>query len=205
MGIILRLVLLFSGFSFICLGAYLKSLDAGSDISVADIFAYILVAGGFMLLLMGAFWSLVHGMKSNLYRQQRRQRRHSASQMYIYTVDRPNLYPPTYEESEARGHRAIPIGPSSVWLGLAPPLYTHSSTEVVNEAFSHEEPPPYQQALGHGAPRPEDPLGEPHQSQHGRDAEAGHSYHQTLGQGPTPAEALGAHQSQQHSDEAGHP
>lgn len=88
MGIILRLVLLFSGFSFICLGAYLKSLDAGSDISVADIFAYILVAGGFMLLLMGAFWSLVHGMKSNLYRQQRRQRRHSASQMYIYTVDR---------------------------------------------------------------------------------------------------------------------
>ncbi|KAL2079531.1 hypothetical protein ACEWY4_025275 [Coilia grayii] len=154
LGIALRLVLLFCGFCLTCLGAYLKSLDGGSDATVTAIFSYILVACGFVLLLVGAFWSIFHGMRSNLYRQ-RRDRRHS-TQVYICTVDRPNLYPPTYEESQARGHQVIPINP--VCLGLAPPLYTLSSAEVVDEAFSHELPPSYHQALGQHCPNPGEPL-----------------------------------------------
>ncbi|XP_012676075.1 transmembrane protein 252 [Clupea harengus] len=141
LGAALRLILLFFGFSFICVGAYLKSLEGGSKVTVPAVFAYLMVAGGFLLLLMGAFWSICHGMRSSLYRQRRHRRR--STQVYVYTVDRPNFYPPSYEESQAETNTI-----NQVCFCMAPPLYTPTGSEMVNEAFSHEQPPTYDQVLG---------------------------------------------------------
>ncbi|XP_062373224.1 transmembrane protein 252-like [Sardina pilchardus] len=148
LGTVLRLVFLFSGFCLICLGAYVKSLDPGSDSSVKAIIAYLLVTCGFLLLLIGAFWSIIHGLKTNLYR--RGGSRRPSSQVYVYTVDRPNFYPPSYEESQSRSHTVIPI--DQAYLSMAPPLYTLTCSEVVNEDFSHELPPSYQQAFSQNLP-----------------------------------------------------
>lgn len=87
LGIVLRLLSLFFGFSVICLGAYLKSQDSADDTSVVDIFAYIMVASGFVLLLVGAFWSVFQGMRTNLYRRRGNSRRVS-NQLFVLTVDR---------------------------------------------------------------------------------------------------------------------
>lgn len=87
LGILLRLLSLFFGFGFICLGAYVKALDSANDASVAAIFAYILVGSGFLLLLIGAFWSILQGMRTNLYRRGGNRRR-ASNQVFVFTVDR---------------------------------------------------------------------------------------------------------------------
>lgn len=87
MWTLLRLLSLFFGFGFICLGAYVKTLDSANNTSVAAIFAYVLVASGFVLLLIGAFWSILKGMRTNLYRRGGNSMR-ASSQLHICTVDR---------------------------------------------------------------------------------------------------------------------
>lgn len=44
-----------------------------------------------------------------------------------------------------------------VCLGMAPPLYTSSSAEVVNEDFSHELPPSYHLVVSQNLQNPDEP------------------------------------------------
>ncbi|XP_048092538.1 transmembrane protein 252-like [Alosa alosa] len=104
-------------------------------------------------------------MRTNLYRRGGSSR--PSSQVYVYTVDRPSFYPPSYEESQSRSHMVIPM--DRVYLSIAPPLYTPTCLEVVNEDFSHELPPSYHRALSQNLQIPDEPPWEARPHRHNDD------------------------------------
>ncbi|KAJ8380785.1 hypothetical protein SKAU_G00015630 [Synaphobranchus kaupii] len=135
------------GFGFTCLGAFLLN-GAGHPARVAS--AYTLIIFGFLLLTAGVSWAICLSVKSKAFLRQHRSRpQHRTS--HIYTVDRPDFYPPSYEESPERDAIAVA---ESVWMtetephyNIAPPLYTASITEVPSEDYSSEAPPSYREAV----------------------------------------------------------
>ncbi|XP_030620693.1 transmembrane protein 252-like [Chanos chanos] len=142
---VLRVSLPIVGFGFICGGVYLESLESDIPSTLRFIFMYLLIGCGFFLLLFGIFWSICHRMKSKMYMRHGRRPRN----IEIYTVDRPNFYPPAYEESQQGMSPvdSVVVVDNRLQPGLAPPLYTPDSSETLNEDFSHELPPTYQEAV----------------------------------------------------------
>lgn len=70
------------GFALMCIGAYLVSLQAeGGSILVP---VYVMIAVGFLAMLVGVFWSLCHSLRSKVYQRRRRCERHHQ----IFTIDR---------------------------------------------------------------------------------------------------------------------
>ncbi|XP_051524808.1 transmembrane protein 252-like [Myxocyprinus asiaticus] len=126
-------------------GVYISSIQ-GCLYTLRIFFAYFFIALGFLSLLTGIFWSICHGMKCRMYTEQRR--RQPDNRVHVSTVDRPDFYPPSYEESQCTSDAHIETSRAcEVPLCAAPPLYTQSSSDTVNVDFSHEEPPTYQQAV----------------------------------------------------------
>ncbi|KAL7884740.1 hypothetical protein AOLI_G00075100 [Acnodon oligacanthus] len=146
-----RLVMPAAGLSLICVGAYIKSIDNEEVETLVDVFTYILIVLGLILLVVGVLWSVGHGMKNVLVKWSGRRTQNNA--VHVFTVDRPCTFPPSYEESEVRND--VEEGTARRWLGLAPPVYTESSLETCTEDFSHEEPPTYQQAVLHSPAAPQ--------------------------------------------------
>ncbi|XP_007242491.3 transmembrane protein 252 [Astyanax mexicanus] len=140
-----RLVLPTAGLGLICGGAYVNSLGGGD--LLREIFTYLLIILGFVLLVGGVLWSLGHGVKGVLVKWSGGRMRHTDVQ--VFTVDRMN-FPPSYEESQIRTEAAEGTGPVPavpLWPGLAPPIYTQTSFETLTEDYSHEAPPTYEQAI----------------------------------------------------------
>lgn len=80
-------------------------------------------------------------------------RQHLAFQdLPLATVDRPDFYPPAYEESLDVEKQACPAGREL--LGFPPPLYTETNLEFEHlEDPQPEAPPPYQEIIADaGAP-----------------------------------------------------
>ncbi|XP_039398724.1 transmembrane protein 252 [Mauremys reevesii] len=75
------------------------------------------------------------------------QRNPSHRETHINTIDRPDFYPPCYEDSTDPGKQTFPI-PLSLSAGdkeiynIPPPLYTESSMEFIDETSLQEEQPP---------------------------------------------------------------
>ncbi|XP_030048238.1 transmembrane protein 252 [Microcaecilia unicolor] len=152
---VVRISLLLAGFSFVCLGAFYVSTSYGCDCKTGKALAYSLLPSGFLFLLTGIFWSTYHeaNQKSifhNIIRQIPRSR-----EMHINTIDRPDFYPPSYEESmnQENLHNS---GPSIQAIreeeayNIPPPLYTESSLEIVDENEAHEDlPPSYEASVQH--------------------------------------------------------
>ncbi|XP_036435652.1 transmembrane protein 252-like [Colossoma macropomum] len=146
-----RLLMPATGLSLICVGAYIKSIENEELETLVDVFAYILIILGLILLVLGVLWSVGHGVKNVLVKWSGR--RTQNNDVHVFTVDRPCIFPPSYEESEVRDD--VEEGTVRRWQGLAPPMYTESSVETCTEDFSHEEPPTYQQAVLHSQAAPQ--------------------------------------------------
>ncbi|XP_029915165.1 transmembrane protein 252-like [Myripristis murdjan] len=140
-----RVVLPGMGFALICVGAYLVSLQANYHFTLRVIFAYVIIACGFLAMLTGVFWAICHSIKSKVY-----QRGEHSRHIHVYTIDRPSSYPPSYEESQ--GIQACPdtatdsvvvIDSVDTTMSLAPPLYCRDSSESPDCTWSWEQPPPY--------------------------------------------------------------
>ncbi|XP_071750900.1 transmembrane protein 252-like [Centroberyx gerrardi] len=142
-----RLVLPGVGFGLICVGAYLVSLQTDQHYTLRVILAYVMIACGFLGVLIGVFWAMCRSMKSKMY-----QRGAHNQNIHIYTVDRLSSYPPSYEESQ--GNQVCPerasdsvavVDEVGMTLCLAPPLYSRDSSEIPDCTWSWEQPPPYSQ------------------------------------------------------------
>ncbi|XP_021235837.1 transmembrane protein 252 [Numida meleagris] len=147
---LIRLSVLLLSFSIICLGVLCiytgsPACRCGNNKFVA----YCLLTLGLLLLVAGIFWSTVHeamkyGGLSTIFMRNR-----SLTELRVSTIDRPDFYPPSYEDSTDPEKQTFPLPVTSApeeeeVINIPPPLYSESSTESVSETNEPEQPPPYE-------------------------------------------------------------
>ncbi|XP_028619802.1 transmembrane protein 252 [Grammomys surdaster] len=145
-GLILCSLSLLTGFLMICLGGFFISnsiFHSQKNLAVA----YVLLPMGFVILLSGIFWGTYRQANENKGMFNHVLRQHLASQdLPLATVDRPDFYPPAYDDSLDVEKEACPAGRGL--LGFPPPLYTETSLELEDENDPQpEDPPPYQEII----------------------------------------------------------
>ncbi|XP_019319200.1 transmembrane protein 252 [Panthera pardus] len=149
-GLVLCALVLLTGFLMICLGAFLISSGSMFNCRGNLILAYMLLPLGFVILLSGIFWST--------YRQARESkgvfthvlRRHLAhGALPLATVDRPDFYPPAYEESPDVEKQPCPAeGEAS---DVPPPVYTEMGLGFEDAPDARPEAPPsYEESVAGG-------------------------------------------------------
>ncbi|XP_004677675.1 PREDICTED: transmembrane protein 252 [Condylura cristata] len=141
-GLVLCALVLLTGFLIICLGAFFISSGSIFNCWEKLSLAYLLLPLGFVILLSGIFWSTYRlaceskGMFTHILRQHRVQ----GVALPLATVDRPDFYPPAYEESLPIEKQTYPTG--TVTADVPPPLYTEMGLEFKDEHDARPEAPP---------------------------------------------------------------
>ncbi|XP_072717026.1 transmembrane protein 252 [Ciconia boyciana] len=146
----IRLLVLLLGFSIICLGVLWVSTSSSTcRCGNKELVFYCLLALGFFLLVTGIFWSTVHevlkyrGLSSIFIRNP------SCRELRISTIDRPDFYPSSYEDSTDPEKQTSPLPVASTLkqqevINIPPPPYSESSAEFIRETNEQEQPPPYE-------------------------------------------------------------
>ncbi|XP_068559988.1 transmembrane protein 252-like [Cebidichthys violaceus] len=142
-----RMALPGTGFAFICMGAYLLSLQTEHRYTLRVISTHVMVVFGILVMLIGAFWTICRSMKSKVY-----QRGGQEQHLQVYTIDRPSAFPPSYEESQSSQQSPdtapefeVVVDGVDVTMRLAPPLYSQDSSDAPDCRWSWEQPPRYSQ------------------------------------------------------------
>ncbi|NXK53571.1 TM252 protein, partial [Chauna torquata] len=150
----IRLSVLLLSFSIICLGVLcIYTGSSACRCRNSKLAVYCLLAVGLLLLVTGIFWSTVHeamkyrGLTSILTRNP------SFRELRVSTIDRPDFYPPSYEDSTDPEKQTFPLPVASPLkeqevINIPPPLYSESSVESVSETNEQEQPPPYELPAG---------------------------------------------------------
>ncbi|XP_042731310.1 transmembrane protein 252 [Lagopus leucura] len=147
---LIRLSVLLLSFSIICLGILcIYTSSSACRCRNSTLVAYCLLALGLLLLVTGIFWSMVHeamkyGVLSNIFT-----RNPGLTELRVSTIDRPDFYPPSYEDSTDPEKQTFPLPVASApkeqeVINIPPPPYSESSTEPVSETNEPEQPPPYE-------------------------------------------------------------
>ncbi|KAF1668461.1 hypothetical protein FQA23_0001733, partial [Aptenodytes patagonicus] len=132
------------GFSIICLGFLCVSTSSSTcRCGNNELVFYCLLALGFFLLVTGIFWSTFHEVLkyrglSSIFIQNPSHR-----ELRISTIDRPDLYPPSYEDSTDPEKQTSPLKQQEV-INIPPPPYSEGRAEFVSETNEQEQPPPYE-------------------------------------------------------------
>ncbi|OBS78470.1 hypothetical protein A6R68_19138 [Neotoma lepida] len=155
--LILCALSLLTGFLMICLGGFFISnsiLHSQKNLVVS----YVLLPMGFMILLSGIFWATYCQASENKDMFNHVLRQHLASQdLPLTTIDRPDFYPPAYEESLDAEKQTCP--PGRGLLGFPPPPYTATSLELEDDNDPQPEaPPPYQESIADAMVRAQDAV-----------------------------------------------
>ncbi|EOB07112.1 Transmembrane protein C9orf71-like protein, partial [Anas platyrhynchos] len=141
-------VLLLS-FSIICLGVLcIYTSSSVCRCGNNKLVVYFLLAVGLLLLVAGVFWSTVHeamkyrGLSSIFMRNP------SLRDLHVSTIDRPDFYPPSYEDSTDPAKQTFPLPAVSTpkeqeVINIPPPLYSECSAVSSSENIEGEQPPPY--------------------------------------------------------------
>ncbi|KAM8961051.1 transmembrane protein 252 [Pelodytes ibericus] len=147
---VLRFSLLIIGFSLVCLGAFYVSSSYVCNCKREIIVAYSLLPAGFILLLVGIFWSTYHEANHKSLFHNMIRRIHSQQEVHVETIDRPDFYPPSYDsviqEIELRTESDENMRVVEEGFNIPPPLYTESSMDVVDETYNSQERPPSYEA-----------------------------------------------------------
>ncbi|XP_065512961.1 transmembrane protein 252 [Caloenas nicobarica] len=145
----IRLFVLLLSFSIICLGVLCVSSGSSCRCGKNELMLYCLLALGLLLLVTGIFWSTFHEVSkyrglSSIFIQNSSHR-----ELRISTVDRPDLYPPSYEDSTdpEKQISALPVDSTikqEEIISIPPPPYNESSAKLISETNEQEQPPPYE-------------------------------------------------------------
>ncbi|XP_027527391.1 transmembrane protein 252 [Neopelma chrysocephalum] len=144
----IRLFVLLLSFSTICLGVLCISTNysmctCGNN----ELVFYCLVALGLFLLVTGIFWSTFHEVLK--YRALGIAIRNpSHRELRVCTIDRPDFYPPSYEDCTDPEKQNSPLSiaftvKQQEAINVSPPPYSESSAEFISETNEQEQPPPY--------------------------------------------------------------
>ncbi|XP_010119955.1 PREDICTED: transmembrane protein 252 [Chlamydotis macqueenii] len=150
----IRLFVLLLSFSIICLGVLCVSTSSSTcRCRNNELVFYCLLALGFFLLVTGIFWSTFHevlkyrGLSSIFILSPSRR------ELHIPTIDRPDFYPPSYEDSTdpEKQTSSLPVASTLKQQEVIniPPPYSKSSTEFISETNEQEQPPPYELSVQH--------------------------------------------------------
>ncbi|XP_026961796.1 transmembrane protein 252 [Sagmatias obliquidens] len=132
---------LLMGFLMICLGAFFISSGSLFNCQGNLILAYLLLPLGFVILLSGIFWSTYHQASESKGVFSRVLRHYGAQgALPLATVDRPDFYPPAYEESLDAEKQGCPAEQET--SDVPPPPYTEMGLEFEDEGDAHPEAPP---------------------------------------------------------------
>ncbi|XP_004440730.1 PREDICTED: transmembrane protein 252 [Ceratotherium simum simum] len=145
-SLVLCALALLMGFLMICLGAFFISSG-----SIFDCPGNLILPLGFVILLSGIFWSTYRQASESNRVFGHVLRQHLAQgALPLATVDRPDFYPPAYEESLHAEKQTCPAeGEAS---DVPPPLYTEMGLEFEDENDAHPEAPPaYERSVTDGA------------------------------------------------------
>ncbi|NXW83686.1 TM252 protein, partial [Alopecoenas beccarii] len=145
----IRLFVLLLSFLIICLGVLCISSSSSCRCGKNELMLYCLLALGLFLLVTGILWSTFHEVSkyrglSSIFIQNRSHR-----ELRISTVDRPDFYPPSYEDSTdpEKQTSALPVGSAikqEEIISIPPPPYSETSAELISETNEQEQPPPYE-------------------------------------------------------------
>ncbi|XP_069735995.1 transmembrane protein 252 [Phaenicophaeus curvirostris] len=146
----IHLVVLLLGFSIISLGVLCISTTYSTfGFGNNKLVFYCLLPLGFFLLVTGIFWGTFHEVlkyksPSRLFIQNVSHR-----ELRINTIDRPDFYPLSYEDSTDPEKQTFPLSVASTpkqqeVIKIPPPLNSESSTEFISETNEWEQPPPYE-------------------------------------------------------------
>ncbi|XP_045418355.1 transmembrane protein 252 [Lemur catta] len=140
-GLILCVLTLLLGFLMVCLGAAFLSSVSVWNCRGSLIVAYVLLSLGFVILLSGIFWSTYCQASESKRVFSHALRQHLAQgALSLATVDRPDFYPPAYEESLGAEKQTCPAeGEAS---DIPPPPYTETGLEFQDENEAQPEAPP---------------------------------------------------------------
>ncbi|NWX22815.1 TM252 protein, partial [Aegotheles bennettii] len=141
-------VLLLS-FSIICLGVLCVSTSSSiCRCGNNELVFYCLLALGFFLLVTGIFWSTFHEVLKYKDLSSIFIRNPSRRELNVSTIDRPDFYPPPYEDSTdpEKQTSPLPVTPTlkqQEIIEILPPPYSESA-EFISETNEQEQPPPYE-------------------------------------------------------------
>ncbi|XP_015704348.2 transmembrane protein 252 [Coturnix japonica] len=147
---LIRLCVLLLSFSIICLGVLcIYTGSSACKCGNNPLVAYCLLALGLVLLVAGIFWSTVHEAMKYRVLSSIFVRNPGLAELRVSTIDRPDFYPPSYEDSTDPEKQTFPLPVASApkeqeVINIPPPLYSESSTESVSETNEPEQPPPYE-------------------------------------------------------------
>ncbi|NXW62929.1 TM252 protein, partial [Eurystomus gularis] len=138
------------GFSTICLGVLCVSTSSSTcRCGRNELVFYCLLALGFFLLMTGIFWSTFHEVlkykaSSSIFVQNP-----SCREPHVSTIDRPDFYPPSYEDSTdpEKQTSALPAAftlKEQEVINIPPPPYSESSAEFISETNEQKQPPSYE-------------------------------------------------------------
>ncbi|NXF39857.1 TM252 protein, partial [Nyctibius bracteatus] len=110
---------------------------------------YCPLALEFFLLVTGIFWSTSHevlkyrGLSSTFIRNPSRR------ELCVSTINRPDFYPPSYENSTDPEKQTCPLPAASTLkqqqvVNTSPPPDSESGTEFISETNEQEQPLPYE-------------------------------------------------------------
>ncbi|XP_066038359.1 transmembrane protein 252 [Chamaea fasciata] len=147
----IRLFTLLLSFSTICLAVLCVSTDSSvCRCGNNKLVFYCLLALGLCLLVTGIFWSTFHEVLK--YRALaifiRNPSHRDHREPHVCTIDRPDFYPPSYEDSIDPEKLVSPLPVASTlkeqeFINIPPPPYSEISAEFVSETDEQEQPPPY--------------------------------------------------------------
>ncbi|NXT83312.1 TM252 protein, partial [Zapornia atra] len=138
------------GFSSICLGVlcvFTNSSTCGCGNN--ELVIYCLLALGLFFFVTGIFWSTLHEVTKYRGHCKILSRNTSRRELHVSTIDRPDFYPPSYEDStdpekQTSPRRSVASTLKQQVINIAPPPYSESSTEFISEINEQEQPPPYE-------------------------------------------------------------
>ncbi|KFQ36833.1 Transmembrane protein 252, partial [Merops nubicus] len=137
------------GFSTICLGVLCISTNSSTcRCGNNELVFYCLMALGFFLLVTGIFWSTFHEVLKYRGCSSTFTQNPSCRELRVSTIDRPDFYPPSYEESTDPEKQTSPLPVAFTLkeqevINIPPPPYSESSAEFISETNDQEQPPSY--------------------------------------------------------------
>ncbi|NWU71673.1 TM252 protein, partial [Pterocles burchelli] len=138
----IRLFVLLFGFSVFCLGVLCISTNSSiCRCGNNELLFYCLLGFGFFLLVTSIVWSTFHELlkcRGLIFTQNPSHR-----ELHVSTIDRPDFYPPSYEDSIDPEKQTSPPKWQEV-SNIPLPPYSESSADFISETNEQEQTPPYE-------------------------------------------------------------
>ncbi|XP_014820372.1 PREDICTED: transmembrane protein 252 [Calidris pugnax] len=150
----IRLSVLLLGFSIICVGVLCVPTSSSTcRCGNNELVFYCLLAPGVFLLVIGICWNTCHEVLKYRGPFGASIRNPSRRELRVSTIDRPDFYPPSYEDSTDPEKQTfpLPVAPTlkeQEAINIPPPPYSESSAEFISETNEKEQPPPYELSVG---------------------------------------------------------